>query len=62
MDRNGAHSLWWDARLSFDGGGRGLVLPQLNMSDIVDSPWEGWMGDGWGGGVGGYSTFVLKNE
>ena len=29
-----------DALLSLDAGGRGLVLPQLNMPGFVDSLWE----------------------
>ena len=33
-----AHSLWWDALLSLDAAGRGLVLPQFNEPDFVHSP------------------------
>lgn len=29
-----------DALFSLDAGGRGLVLPQLDVSDFVDSLWE----------------------
>ena len=40
--------------LSLNAWGRGLILPQLNVPEFVDSPWEpltiegnGW---GWAGG------------
>lgn len=54
---DGAHSLWWDAMVTLNAGDKDLVLPQLNVLDIVDSLWKtlpfkrsGW--GGWGGSKG----------
>lgn len=48
-----AHSLWRDTLLSLDTGGRSLVLPQSDVTDSVDLPWEsfpsGRVDGGWGG-------------
>lgn len=35
---------------SLNAGGRGLILPQLNVPEFVDSPWEPLtiQGNGWG--------------
>lgn len=48
----GAHSFWWDALLNLDAGGSGLVLPQLDMPDFVDSSWEAILRSEWGMGGG----------
>ena len=38
----GAYSLWWDALLSLNTWGMGLILPQLKLTDlIVDLPTPG---------------------
>lgn len=34
------HSLWSDTLLRFNAEGRGFILPQTNMPNCVDSPWE----------------------
>lgn len=51
----GAHSLWLDILLSFDTGGSGLVLPQISMSDLIDSTRKVLppMRSGWGMECGG---------
>lgn len=48
----GTHCLWWEAFLSLDIVRRGLVLPQFDILDFVDSPVEalttlrsGWVCD-----------------
>ena len=45
----GANSLWWDTLLRLDAMVRVFVLSQLDMSDIVDSPWEAllFLRSGW---------------
>ena len=41
-----------DGFLSLDTGGKDVVLPQLDMPDFVDSPWEAlcFLRSGWGFG------------
>lgn len=67
-----AHSLWRVTLLSPDIVGRALVLPQNNVLDFVESPWEallslrsGWWvewGEGGGkerrGGNGNWDLYV----
>lgn len=36
----GAYSLWWDAMFRLNAGGRDLILPQLNVPQLVDYPSE----------------------
>lgn len=50
-----AHFLWRDTLLSLDTVGRALVLPQSNVLDFVDSPWEvlSSLRSGWESGVAG---------
>lgn len=36
------HSLWWEAMFSLNSGGRSLVVPQLNVPELVDIGMSGW--------------------
>lgn len=44
-----AHFLCY-VMFSLNAGGRVLVLPQLNVTGLVDSPWESFLRNGWGMG------------
>lgn len=60
--------LWWDAMVTLNARDKDLVLPQLNVPDLVDSLWKtllfGSSGWGWvvweargpGGGKGGIAV------